>query len=702
MTDIVRFDKVGGIGVVTIDNPPVNALSQAVRAGIQAKIKLAEADADVAGIVIACAGRTFIAGADITEFGKPPLDPSLPSVLRDIMACKKIVVAALHGTALGGGFEVALACHYRCASPLAKVGLPEVTLGILPGAGGTQRLPRLIGPEAALDMIVSGKPVGAHQAARLGAIDHIIDGDDLLAGAIAFTAQLIAGGAKRRRVDDINIERSALPENFFADYRKKVAREKRGFFAPLKCIDAVEAAVSLPIDAGLRYERELFMQCIATTESKAQRYAFFAERQAAAIPDIPKDTPVRPLKKVGVAGAGTMGGGIAMNFANVGIPVTIIDMKQEALDRGLGIIADNYQATVRKGRLSQEDAEKRIGLIKGSLDYADLADVDLVIEAVFENLDVKKQVFAKLDAACKPGAILASNTSTLDVDDIASVTKRPQDVIGLHFFSPANVMKLLEVVRGAVTAKDVVATTVQMARMIGKVGVLSRVCYGFIGNRMLEGYAREACYMLLEGASPQQIDKAIYDFGFAMGPFAMFDLAGVDVSYLVRQERRKAGQLPDDPLYYLIADKVAEMGRYGQKTGRGFYVYEPGRRTPLPDAEIERMIRDEAARHGVPQKTFTDAEIVARCIYPLINEGALILEEGIAIRPGDIDTVWLNGYGFPVYRGGPMFYADTIGLKTVYDQLLAYESEYGALHWKPAPLLARLVAEGKNFGQLKA
>lgn len=702
MTEVVRFDKVGGIGVVTIDNPPVNALSQAVRAGILTNIKLAEADADVAAIVVACAGRTFIAGADITEFGKPPLDPSLPAVLGQIVACTKIVVAALHGTALGGGFEVALACHYRCAVPTAKVGLPEVTLGILPGAGGTQRLPRLIGPEAALDMIVSGKPIGAVQAARLGAIDHLVETGDLLAGAVAYAEQLVARGAKPRRVDDINIEKSSIPENFFAEYRKKVVKEKRGFFAPPKCIDAVEAAVNLPIDAGLAYERELFMQCVATTESKAQRHVFFAERQAANIPDIPKDTPIRPLKKVGVVGAGTMGGGIAMNFANIGVPVTIIEMKQEALDRGLGVIAANYQATVQKGRLSPEEAEKRIGLIKGSLDDADLGDADLVIEAVFENLDVKKQVFARLDAVCKPGAILASNTSTLDVDDIARATKRPQDVIGLHFFSPANVMRLLEVVRGAATAKDVIATTMQMAKMIGKIGVLSRVCYGFIGNRMLEGYAREACHMLLEGATPQQIDKAIYDFGFAMGPFAMFDLAGVDVGYLVRQERRKAGQLPDDPLYYLIADKIAEMGRYGQKTAKGFYRYEPGNRSPLPDVEIEKLIRDEAARYGIAQKTFTDADIVARCIYPLINEGALILEEGIAIRPGDIDTVWLNGYGFPVYRGGPMFYADTIGLKTVYNQILAYQAAYGALHWKPAPLLAKLAADGKTFAQMKA
>ncbi len=699
MTEVVRFESQQNIGIVTVDNPPVNALSQAVRAGILAQVKSAADDPAIEAIIIMCAGRTFIAGADIKEFGKPPLDPSLPSVLSALSETPKLLIAAIHGTALGGGFELALSCHYRCALPSAKVGLPEVNLGILPGAGGTQRLPRLIGVEPALDMIITGKPISAAKAVSLGVIDQVIDGDDLAAGAIAYARGLIASDAKPRRIGDMEIDKASVPEGFFADYRAKIAKTRRGFFSPPKIIDAVEAAVNLSFDEGLKVERALFQECVVTTESKAQRYVFFAERQAGVIPDIPKDTPVRPLKKAGIVGAGTMGGGIAMNFANAGIPITIVETSREALDRGLGVIAKNYQATVARGKMGEGEAEKRIGLITGSLDYADLSDADLVIEAVFENMDVKKQVFGTLDQVCKAGAILASNTSTLDVDEIAAATGRPQDVIGLHFFSPANVMRLLEVVRGRDTAKDVVATTMKMARKIGKVAVLSGVCYGFIGNRMLEGYAREACMMLLEGASPAQVDKALYDFGMAMGPFAMFDLAGIDVSHLVRQERRKAGKLPDDPLYYLIGDRLAELGQYGQKTGAGFYKYEKGSRTPVPNPEVVRLIREEAEKHAVPQKKFTDTEIVARCIYPMINEGALILEEGIALRPGDIDTVWVNGYGFPAYRGGPMFYADTVGLDEVVAKIREYQAEYGRMHWELSPLLVKLAEEGKTFAE---
>jgi 3-hydroxyacyl-CoA dehydrogenase len=698
MTQLVHYERLGRIAVITVDNPPVNALSQAVRAGILENVRRANTEEGVALIIIICAGRTFIAGADISEFGKPPRDPGLALVLREIMNSAKITVAAIHGAALGGGLETALACHYRCALASAKMGLPEVNLGILPGAGGTQRLPRLAGVDAALEMILSGKPVGAARALELGIIDKLVEGD-LQAAAIAYGEELLAQGAKPRRVDDIRMDASALPVNFFADIRQKTARERRGFFAPLKIVDAVEGAVTLPIEEGLRRERELFMECIVTPQSEAQRHAFFAERQVAHIPGITKDTPLRPVRRVGIVGAGTMGGGIAMNFANAGIPVTVVESKPEALARGLQVILQNYRASAEKGRISLAEAERCINLISGSLDYGDLKDADLVIEAVFENMDVKKQVFAGLDDICKPGAILATNTSTLDVDEIAASTRRPQDVIGLHFFSPANVMRLLEIVRGAKTADDVLATAVGMAKTINKIGVVSGVCYGFIGNRMLEGYLREASMMLLEGATPQQVDKALYDFGMAMGPFAMIDMAGVDVSYLVRAERRKTGQLPDDPLYCLVADRLYELGRYGQKTSKGFYFYKPGSRAGEADPEVQNLIHDEAAKHGVAQKSFSDAEIVARCLMPMINEGAKILEEGIALRPGDIDVVWMSGYGFPVYRGGPMFYADTLGPRQVYEKILEFGCDYGPLHWAPATLLARLAAEGKTFAE---
>jgi 3-hydroxyacyl-CoA dehydrogenase len=701
MTEAVSYIREANIAVITVDNPPVNALSQAVRAGILENIQRAEADGNVAAALIICAGRTFIAGADITEFGKPPLDPLLPNVLAAVMASSKIVVVALHGTALGGGFEVALAGHYRAALASAKVGLPEVNLGILPGAGGTQRLPRLIGVDAALSMILSAKPIGAAEAVKLGIIDHLVEGPDLRAGALEYTRSLLAKGAAPRRIDDMTVDKSTLVAGYFDTWRQKMACEKRGFFAPQKCIDAVEAAVNLPIAEGLKRERALFLECMATTQSKAQRYAFFAERQVSSVPGIGKEIAPRPLLKVGVVGAGTIGGGIAMNFANAGIPVTIVEANAEALARGFGLIAKNYSASAAKGKISAAKAEALIEWIKGSLDYGDLADADLVIEAAFENMDIKKQIFSKLDALCKPGAILASNTSTLDVNEIAAVTGRPQDVLGLHFFSPAHVMRLLEIVRGAKTANEVLATALAAAKAIGKIGVVSGVCDGFIGNRMLDGYLREACLMLLEGATPAQVDKAIYDFGMAMGPFAMIDMAGVDVGYLVRVERRKAGKMPEDPLDCLAFNLLYAEGRFGQKSGKGFYRYDADDRTPRPDMQVEKLMRAAAVEHNVKQKSFTDAEIVARCIYPLINEGAHILDEGIALRPGDIDTVWLNGYDFPVYRGGPMFYAGTVGLKAVYDRVKSYATEYGPLYWTPSPLLERLALVGKSFADWK-
>jgi 3-hydroxyacyl-CoA dehydrogenase len=691
VSEVVRFEKHDDVGLIIVDNPPVNALSHAVRTGLLHAVTELDSDDAVKAIVLHCAGRTFIAGADISEFDKPMADPDLPRVLRAIEGAGKPVVAAIHGTALGGGLETALSCHYRCAVPSARVGLPEVKLGILPGAGGTQRLPRLAGVQKALDMILSGDPISAAEAKQYGIIDELIEGD-LLAGAMAYATQLIADNAPLRKVRDIAI--TPPPAGFFDEYRKSIARQTRGFYSPERCIQCVEAAVNLPFDEGLQRERELFFECKDTTHSKAQRHLFFAERAVSKIPDIGKDTPRRPIAKVAVLGAGTMGGGISMNFLNAGIAVTLIEMAQEPLDRGVTTIRKNYEATARKGRLSAAQVEQRMNLLSATTDYAALAAADLVIEAVFENMAVKKEVFGKIDGIAKPGAILATNTSTLDVDDIAASTQRPQDVIGLHFFSPANVMRLLEIVRGAETAKDVVATCMDMAKTIRKVGVLSGVCYGFIGNRMLEGYLREANAMLLEGALPQQIDKVIYDFGLAMGPFAMSDLAGVDVGYKVRQENRR--RLPAIPHYYLISDAVAEMGRYGQKTGKGFYRYEQGSRTPVPDPDIQALIETKSAELGIERRQIDDEEILQRCIYPLINEGGLILQEGIALRAGDIDVVWATGYGFPLYRGGPMFYADTIGLDKILTTLRDYRQRFGD-HWQPAPLLEQLVEKQQTF-----
>ncbi len=698
MSETVTLDRDADIAVITVNNPPVNALSHAVRSGIVARLQEANADAEVKAIVLHCAGRTFIAGADITEFGKPIADPQLPTVVEALQDSDKLVVAAVHGTALGGGFEVALGCHYRIADHQAKIGLPEVKLGLLPGAGGTQRLPRLIGVLPALRIMVSGDPIGAEKAEALGAIDRIADGE-LRASAIDYARQLVADNAPRRKIREIEIDPAGLDENFYDDFRKSIARKTRGYFAPEKIIRAVQAAVELDFDAGMTRERELFIECMQSNASAALRYLFFAERQAARLPDVPKDTPVRPLEQIAVIGAGTMGGGIAMNFASAGIPVKMVEVTSEALERGLAVVRNNYERGVRKGRMSEAQLEQVMSLFVPVTDYDELADVDLVIEAVFENMELKKKIFAELDRVCKPGAILATNTSTLDVDEIARATERPQDVIGLHFFSPANIMRLLEIVRGEKTAKEVLQTCIRLAKRIRKVGVISGVCYGFIGNRMLEGYGRETGFLMLEGAGIEQIDKAIYDFGMPMGPLAMADLAGIDVGAKVREERRAAGALPGDERYGLIADRLAAMGRHGQKTAAGFYRYEPGSRAPIPDPQVEAMTREEARRLGIAQREISDGEILARCIYPIINEGARILEEGIALRAGDIDTVWVNGYGFPPYRGGPMFYADTVGLEKVYDTICRYRDDlddrFG--YWEPAPLLERLAREGKKF-----
>jgi 3-hydroxyacyl-CoA dehydrogenase len=685
----VSLDRRGRVAVLTVDNPPVNALSHHVRVGLRDGLRQAVGDPGVAAIVLACAGRTFIAGADITEFGKPPQEPVLGEVLEAIEQSAKPVVAAIHGTALGGGLEVAMTCHWRVGVPTARLGQPEVKLGLLPGAGGTQRLPRLVGVEKALSMIVSGDPIGGEEAHRLGLLDQLIEGD-LTAGAVAFAERVVAEGRPLRRVRDLDDKIAAArgkPE-IFSEFRKSVARQTRGFRAPEACIKAVEGAVSLPFAQGLARERELFGELLNSPESRAQRYFFFAERESAKIPDVPADTPTRAIAKVAVIGAGTMGGGIAMNFASIGIPVTVVEVARDALDRGLGVVRKNYEATAARGRLSSADVERRMGLIRGSVDFADVADADMVIEAVFEEMPLKKEVFARLDKVAKAEAILATNTSTLDVNEIGAATRRPESVIGTHFFSPANVMRLLEVVRGAKTSKSTIATAMAVGRRIGKVPVLVGVCHAFVGNRMLHQRGREAERLLLEGALPQQVDKVLYDFGFPMGPFAMGDLAGLDVGW--RGRKARGTRAP-------VADRLCEMGRFGQKTGAGFYRYEGSDRTPRPDPEVDRLIADVAKQEGVTRRPIPDAEILERLLYPMINEGAKILEEGIAIRASDIDVIWVYGYGWPVYRGGPMHWADQTGLKVIRDRLLELERRSGDERWRPAALLGRLADQGKGF-----
>ncbi len=695
MSDVVSYELVNNVAVISVNNPPVNALSQAVREGILDAVTTAQEDASEA-IVLHCEGRTFIAGADITEFGKPPQEPGLPSVLSAIENSSKPVIAAIHGTALGGGFEVALACHYRCAIASAKVGLPEVKLGLLPGAGGTQRVPRIAGVKAALDMIASGNPVAAPRAKDMGLVDEIISADDLKAGAVEYGKALVKSGAPLKRIRDITIDPANVEPGFFDAARERLARRARGQIAQDKIVSCIEAAVNLPMDEGLQRERELFRELVTSPESAAMRHIFFAERLAAKIKDLPRDTPLRAVNKVAIIGGGTMGGGIAMCFANVGIPVLMLEIDDEALQKGMGIIEKNYKITMLKGKMTEDQLGQRIGLITGTTDYADLGDVDIVIEAVFENLELKKEIFAKLDAVCKPGAILATNTSYQDVDAIAAATGRPQDVLGMHFFSPANVMKLLEVVRGEKTADDVLATTMAIGKRINKVCTLSRVCYGFIGNRMLGGYGREAQMLLMDGCTPSQVDSALEKFGMAMGPLAMGDLAGLDVGYKARQGRT---DLPDDPKLYRMGTLLVEMGRYGQKTGSGFYKYDPETRARMADPEVEAMIKAEAAKIGIEQRDISDEEILQRCFYPLINEGARILEEGIAQRPSDIDVVYVFGYAFPVAKGGPMYYADQIGLKQVYDKICEFRDRDGEQYWQPAPLLKQLAEAGKTFAE---
>jgi 3-hydroxyacyl-CoA dehydrogenase len=696
------YEVRGKVAVITMDNPPVNGLGMDTRRGIAAGVERALADPAVAAIVVTGAGKAFSGGADIKEFGSPKAlaEPNLLSLIRMLEDAPKPVVAAVNGVCMGGGLELALGAHYRVVAPGVNVALPEVKIGLVPGAGGTQRLPRALGVETALNMIVSGEPVKSELLASVPGqklFDRVIT-DDLLAGACSYAEALAAehaGGKPLPRVRDLECTHPNA-DAYFQFARNMVKGMARNFPAPAKCVDAVEAAVKRRFDDGMAYERELFLGLMVTPECKALRHAFFGERAASKIPDVPEDTPTRPISKVAVIGAGTMGGGISMNFLNAGIPVTILETQQEALDRGLGVMRKNYEAQVRKGKLAPAKLEERWALLKGTLDYDDIKDADLVIEAVFEEMGVKEKVFTTLDEVMKPGAILASNTSTLDLDRIASFTKRPQDVVGMHFFSPANVMKLLEVVRGKATAKDVLATVMAIAKKIRKTAVVSGVCDGFIGNRMIEQYSRQAGFLLEEGCTPQQVDKAIEKFGFAMGPFRMGDLAGNDIGWAIR--KRRYVEKPH-MRYSRTADLLCEMGRYGQKTGAGWYDYQPGRRDAIPSPVVVEMIEKHRAELGITPRKIGDEEIVHRLVYALVNEGAKILEEGIASKASDIDMVYLTGYGFPLHRGGPMCYADTQGLFNVVQAMkrFAANPHDDAAFWQPAPLLARLAAEGKSF-----
>ncbi len=679
----IRTERHDDVLVIISDNPPVNALGAAVRQGLVDGIDEALGDDGVKAVVIRCDGRTFFAGADITEFGKPPQGPSLGDALDRMEASDKPVVAAIHGTALGGGCEVALACHYRVAMPSAKLGLPEVKLGLIPGAAGTQRLPRVVGAEAALPMVVIGDPIPASKAEKIGLVDKVVGEDSLAEDAIAFAREQI-GKAPPRASEGTANEDGVKNPAIFDEFRAKNARKLRGFDAPEAGIQAVKAAGEMSYEDGVKKERELFMGLMAGTQSAAMRHYFFAERAANKIDDIPKDTPLIPIENVGVIGAGTMGGGISMNFLSAGIPVTILEMEQEALDRGTSVMRKNYERTASRGRMTEEQVEAAMGLLTPTLDYADLADCDLVIEAVFENMDIKKEVFAKLDETVKQGAILASNTSYLDVDEIATATKRPEAVLGMHFFSPANVMKLLEVVRGEKTGNSELATVMKLAKKIGKIAAVSGVCPGFIGNRMLSPRQQQAQALIMEGANYWDVDDVLLEFGFPMGPFQMSDLAGLDIGWHRDPERIES-----------VRDALCAMDRRGQKTGAGYYDYDQSRnRTPNDD--VKKVIAEFAEKQGVEQREIGKDEIKERLLYPMVNEGALILEEGMAQRASDIDVVWINGYGWPLYTGGPMFWADTVGLGTIVEGLEKYGDKMGE-NFKLSDMLKTKAAAGEKF-----
>jgi 3-hydroxyacyl-CoA dehydrogenase len=687
VSELVSLRTDSGVAIVTVDNPPVNALKYEVRVGLLDLVSRAASDPAVSAAVIAGAGRTFVAGADITEFGKPPRQPTAIAVIEAIEASRKPVVAALHGTPLGGGLEVALGCHFRIAAPGTRLGLPEIKLGIIPGAGGTQRLPRLVGMEKAMAMILSGEPISAREALDAGLVDEIVEGD-LVAGAVAFARRVVT--ERRPLVLARNRDEKVAATHDLAAFdaaAAKYLKRARGQNAPVAAVEALRGAITLPVADALKRERALFLELVAGDQSKAQRHIFFAEREAAKVPDL-AGIKALEVKQAAVVGAGTMGGGIAMCFANAGIPVTVVEANAEALGRGLDTIARNYRNTAARGGLAGDDVETRIGRITGATDLTAAAGADLVIEAVFEDMGVKQEVFSRLDRIVKPGAVIASNTSYLDIDALARGTARPQAVVGMHFFSPANVMRLLEVVRGAATSSATLATAIALGRKLGKVPAVVGVCHGFVGNRMLRLRSVEAERLLLEGALPQNVDGALTDFGFPMGPFAMADLAGLDVSWRMRKAQGLTAS---------IADQLCERGRYGQKTARGFYLYEPGSRTPKPDPEVERLIAETAAQRGIARGILGKGEIVERLLFPMINEGARILSEGIARRPGDIDVIWVYGYGFPVYRGGPMHYADGVGLAYIRDRLLAFAQKTGDENHRPAPLLEELAAAGKGF-----
>ena len=702
MSELVTLSKNGDVAVVTVNNPPVNALSPGVPEGILAHIQTAAADPAVKAIVLIGGGKTFIAGADIKEFGKitsgkKTRDVGLYPTLLAIENCPKPVVCAIHGTAFGGGLEFAQACHYRVAAPNAQIGQPEVKLGIIPGAAGTQRLPRLAGVVRAAEMCAMGNPVSARQAHDWEIVDQLIDGD-LLTGAIAFAREQAASGKPPRKTREIADRFGDAADNAkgLAELRKQAAKQWRGMQAPLRAIEAVEAAARLPFEKGCKKEAELFQECLFSTESKGMIHVFFGERTVAKIPDLPKDVKLIDIKTAAIVGAGTMGGGITMTYVNAGIPVVLKEVDQPALDRGLDTIRRNYGVSVQRGKMTQAQVDAKLAMIRPTLNYEDLKEADIVVEAVFENMELKKQVFAEIDKVAKPEAVLASNTSTLNIDEIAASTSRPQMVVGNHFFSPANVMKLLEIVRGKQSSQEILATSMALARRLGKVGVLVGNCWGFVGNRMFGPYMREAAFLVEEGSKVQDVDATLYEWGMAMGPLAVGDLAGLDVGYKVRKEAEH--QIPKGMRPHLADNHLVEAGRYGQKTGAGWYRYGKGSRTPVPDPEAERLIAEAVQAGGVKQHPATKEEIIERTIYGLVNEGAAILDEGHALRSVDIDIVYVYGYGFPAFRGGPMFYADTIGLKKVYDRVRQFEKAHG-FWWKPSPLLKRLAESGQTFAE---
>jgi 3-hydroxyacyl-CoA dehydrogenase len=697
--DLVALEFVNEVAILTVDNPPVNTINIGVRKRLMQRLDEIEARRDTRAVVLMCAGKTFFSGADISEFSGPPQEEAYRALFNRIEALPVPVVAAMHGTVLGGGLEIALACHYRIARKGARFGLPEITLGIIPGAGGTQRMPRIIGVEKTLELVMSARPVDAEGAQSAGFVDAVFEGD-VRTAALEYVDQLLAQDRGARPTSALRVDPASATPEIIARFRDQAARQYPNREAPLTAIDAISAAACLSLADGLEYETRLANEAKATVESRALVHVFFAERATRKIPDLPPDIEARPVARGAVVGSGTMGGGIAIAFANAGLPVTVLDSSEEALDKGLAVVDRTYESMVRRGRITAEEKAQRLALIEGTLDYAGLDAADVIIEAAPERMDLKQQIFARLDAVAKPGAVLATNTSTLDIAEIAAAVKRPEDVIGLHFFAPANVMPLLEVIRTDRTSAATIRTAMELSRPLRKTPVLARVCYGFIGNRMMEGYAREAQRIVLEGETPRRVDEVLEHWGMAMGILTVFDMAGIDVG--VNVHRSNADRYPPDPTYYQADFALHAAGRLGQKTGRGYYRYEPGDRRRHDDPEALEILRATAARLEIPARAHDDEESLERCLYPLINDGIRILEEGIAIRGSDIDVVWTSGYGFPRYRGGPLFYADTIGLKTVYDAIVKYRSIYGPMHWEPAPLLERLVAEGRSLAQWEA